>query len=107
MSSLKSPNADPHIVPPAEAWTMIDEGAMVLDVRTPYEFENGHLPNAINIPYNQLDKRIGEISHARSKPIVLYCEVGARSGIAQQILVSNGFTHAYNIGGYSDLLHLR
>jgi rhodanese-related sulfurtransferase len=69
---------------------------MVLDVRTPSEFEAGHVPGAINIPVDDLRKRLGELPKDRS--IAAYCQVGQRGYLATRILRQSGFD-AVNIGG--------
>lgn len=70
----------------------------ILDVRTPLEFEAGHINDAVNIPVDSLR---GEISHVpKDKKIIAYCKVGLRGYIACRILMQNGFD-AYNLsGGY-------
>jgi rhodanese-related sulfurtransferase len=81
----------------------IREGAIVLDVRTSEEFEAGNLPNALNIPYNQLERRLGELNGQVDSPIVVYCKSGRRAGIAKKILEDHQFNHVWNGGGYLEL----
>jgi len=85
------------------AWAMIDAGAMVIDVRTAEEFAAGHLPNAINIPFERIAAAFQEKKIAKDKSVVLYCRSGRRSGIAFDSLVAQGYTHSYNGGGYEIL----
>lgn len=85
------------------AWDMIDAGAMVVDVRTAGEFQAGHLPNAINIPFEQIAVAFKERKIAKDKSVVLYCRSGRRSGIAFDTLVSEGYTNSYNGGGFESL----
>ncbi len=75
-----------------------------IDVRTTDEFNAGHLEGAAHIPYEEIATRISEITTDKNATIHLYCRSGNRSGIAQQILQSVGFTNAINEGGYEDLL---
>ncbi|WP_039911943.1 rhodanese-like domain-containing protein [Cellvibrio mixtus] len=75
-----------------------------IDVRTTDEFNAGHLEGAAHIPYEEIAARINEITTDKNATIHLYCRSGNRSGIAQQILQSVGFTNAINEGGYEDLL---
>ena len=89
------------------AWQAIAEGALVIDVRTDQEFRDGHLPAAINIPYDVIAARANELPSDRTQPIVLYCRSGRRSGIAKQSLEALGFTRAINAGGYEALMHAR
>ena len=89
------------------AWQAIADGAPVIDVRTDQEFREGHLPAAVNIPYDVIATRVNELPSDRSQPIVLYCRSGRRSGIAKQTLEELGFTHAINAGGYEAMMRAR
>lgn len=75
-----------------------------IDVRTPEEFKEGHLKDAINIPVNQIGARIGSVSPDKSAPVNLYCRSGRRSEAALQELKKMGYTNVTNHGGYQDLL---
>lgn len=81
----------------------LDRGEVaVLDVRDEIEYELGHIDGAINIPVNQLRRRLNEVP--KDKDIVVYCAVGLRAYIAYRILVQNGFTRVKNLtGGYKTL----
>ena len=70
-------------------------GAKVVDVRTPQEFASGHVPGAINIPFDEIGRRASEIGPA-STPVVLYCRTGRRSGIAAEALQKAGFSKLYD-----------
>jgi rhodanese-related sulfurtransferase len=71
----------------------------LLDVREPSEYEQGHIPNAVNIPLGQLRNRFEEIP--RDKEIIVNCQVGLRSYIGVRILMQNGFDNVRNLsGGY-------
>lgn len=78
--------------------------AIWIDVRTADEFNAGHLEGAAHIPYEEIAARISEVTTDKDATIHLYCRSGNRSGIAQQILQSMGFTNAVNEGGYEMLL---
>ena len=71
---------------------------MLLDVRTPQEFSQGHIPDALNIPVDDLRVRLGELP--RDRPIAVYCQVGQRGYLATRILVQAGFAAANFGGGY-------
>jgi len=73
---------------------------IILDVRTPDEFKEGHIEGAILIPVLELDNRLGELP--KDKPIITYCRSGIRSRNAANILVENGFTQIYDMGGILD-----
>ena len=86
------------------AWKRIRAGAMLLDVRTPEEYSQGHLQGAVNIPYDQLAARVDEIDQDKDRDIVLYCRSGRRSGLAKRTLESLGYTNVLNAGGYEQML---
>lgn len=74
----------------------------IVDVRTQEEFLDGHFPNAINIPLDQVAQKINEFKKML-KPIIVYCRSGNRSGIAVSILKQHGIVDALNGGGLDDL----
>ena len=84
--------------PPAEAKTLVDAGARLIDVRTPGEFSAGHIKGAVNIPLQEMDKRLSEFG-PKDGVIVLYCRSGNRSGQAKTKLDQAGFTQTHNAGG--------
>lgn len=84
-----------------KGWQLVDRGAMLVDVRTPQEFAQGHLDSAVNFPLSELDNHFKDIE--KDKMIVLYCRSGNRSGKAYQYLQSQGFTNLHNAGGFEEL----
>ena len=70
---------------------------LLLDVRTRAEFDNGHIKNAILIPVQELQKRVGELSEYKHSDILIYCATGNRSTVASKILVDNGFKRIANM----------
>jgi len=90
-----------------KAWSMIDSGALLVDVRTPDEYKAGHLPGAKLVPLNQISAKVNEFGADKSRPIVVYCKSGSRSGSAESLLKSVGFTNVYNGGGYSSLMSVK
>ncbi|MGR5133370.1 rhodanese-like domain-containing protein [Vibrio alfacsensis] len=84
-----------------QGWQLIEQGAMIVDVRTPQEFSDGHLDNAVNYPLSELDKHFANVN--KDTQIVLYCRSGARSGKAYQHLKSRGFTNLHNAGGLAEM----
>jgi len=85
----------PGLVDGATALQLQQRGVTVLDVRTAMEFEGGHVPGAVNIPYDQVGARTAELG-PKGKPVLLYCRSGRRSGIAAAELVRQGFTAVYD-----------
>jgi len=79
-----------------------DQGALLLDVRTPEEFAERHLPGSLLIPHDEVEHRISEVLEAqegdRTRPIVVFCRRGGRAQIAKDVLVANGFTEVTNLG---------
>jgi len=73
---------------------------IILDVRTPEEFSEGHIEGAILIPVDELEGRLDELP--LDKPIITYCKSGGRSATAAGILVENGFSEVYDMGGITD-----
>lgn len=76
----------------------LEKGAAIIDVRTPAEFNGGHVKGAKNIPLDQLNGKIAEIKKW-NKPVIAYCASGNRSGMATNTLKSNGID-CINGGGF-------
>lgn len=86
-------------------WNEIDDiakqGCYLLDVRTPYEFDRGHIDGSVNIELDELRNRIDEISVSKDTPIYVICRAGLRAYTAIRILKAHGFKKLYNLsGGY-------
>ncbi|NJM79942.1 MAG: rhodanese-like domain-containing protein [Flavobacterium sp.] len=75
------------------------DGVQLVDVRTPEEFEEGHLPNAVNINIKDADfqAKIGALD--KTKPVLVYCKSGGRSGKACGIMKELGFTNITDLDG--------
>lgn len=78
-----------------------DTSVVVVDVRTPEEWngESGHLRNALLIPLADLPKRIPDLEQYRSRPLLVYCRSGNRSGRAAKVLTDSGFNAINMVGG--------
>ena len=76
---------------------MINDGAVVLDVRDNGEFNGGHLPNARNIPVVDLEKRVGELPSG--KPVLVVCASGQRAGRAITALRKAGRDQVFSLEG--------
>lgn len=74
-----------------------DRDLVVLDVRAPEEFAAGHVPGAVNIPYDQVAARLAEVP--KDKDLVLYCRSGRRVAIAAEVLAQNGYTRLQHLEG--------
>ena len=88
----------------AEVLLAIEHEALIVDVRTPEEFADGHYPGAINIPHETILDGLNQLGVTQVTPVILYCRSGNRSGQAEQALREKGFTEATNAGGLEALL---
>jgi phage shock protein E len=87
------------ITPPEYIAQYVDSATphLLVDVRTPQEFDGGFIAGAVNIPLQELESRLSEIPH--DIPVVVYCQSGNRSTQAAAILTEQGYTNIYNLGG--------
>jgi rhodanese-related sulfurtransferase len=84
----------------ADAVQLINrKDALVLDVREPAEFKSGHIPNARNIPSGQVEERLKELEKFKSRPILLACASGSRSGSVASTLQKAGFAQVCSLAG--------
>lgn len=89
-----------NVASPADATTLINRNdAVVIDVRTDKEFNEGHIVNSIHIPQTDINGRIKELEKYKDKPIIVSCRSGQRSGHVCGVLKKNGFDHIYNLAG--------
>ena len=72
--------------------------AVLLDVRTPKEYREGHIPGSRNVPLHELDDALHVIGN-RNTPVFVYCYSGARSRRAASALQDMGYTRVRNLGG--------
>lgn len=75
---------------------------MIIDVRTPDEYNESHLDKAINIEYQNIVSVLEEKHISKDTPIIVYCRSGGRSGQAFESLKQAGFTHIYDLGAMSN-----
>lgn len=80
---------------------LIENGAVIIDVRSPGEFAGGHVEGSLNMPLDSIQSQIGKIKKM-DKPVVLCCASGMRSGSATSILKREGI-EAYNAGSWVNL----
>ena len=76
------------------------QGALVIDVRSPEEFRDGHVPNAVNIPLGELRESLPRRVQDKNQVMLLHCLSGGRSGIAKQQLKSMGYKNVFNLGSF-------
>lgn len=96
--------ASTEVAPAPEAVAAIEDGATVIDVRTPQEYDEGHLPRARNIDVSadDFEQQIEELDLDDS--YVVYCRTGSRAATAAETMVETGFHDVVNGGGYDDLV---
>lgn len=85
---------------PTEVIQIINhKDALVVDVRTDKEYQQGHVMNALHIPLGMLDNRIAELQAYKAGAVIMVCRSGARSGQAAGKLKKQGFADVHNLGG--------
>jgi phage shock protein E len=97
VSAMALPDGDSTL-----AHRLVDEGALLLDVRSEAEYRERHLDGSKLIPHIELAARIHEVLEAqggdKTKPIVVFCRRGGRAATAKAILLDNGFSEVTNLG---------
>jgi len=86
----------------AEAEEMMSDDVIILDVRRPNEFAEGHIPNAVLLPSGELWENATTVLPDKNQVILVYCRAGGRSSVAAQELILLGFTRVYDFGGILD-----
>lgn len=86
-------------VEPQDAVKLINNDAVVIDLRSAEAFGRGHIVNAKNIPFDELTARSGALDKYKSKRIVTVCDVGTTSGKAVQLLQKSGIKDVYGLRG--------
>mgnify|MGYP000633611001 CR=1 FL=1 len=84
--------------------TLVNDGAFLVDVRTPGEFAEGNVKGSVNIPLDQVQNQLAKFKAKEN--IVVFCRSGNRSGQAKAILEQNGFNNVTNGGTWQDILSL-
>ena len=83
-----------------KARELVEQGWVLLDVRTPDEFQMGHPEPARNIPVQELPRRVAEVGPPGTR-VVVYCQAGGRSAMATQILQAHGITDIFDLKSVS------
>ena len=86
-------------IPAGEAQRLVQSGALLVDVRSREEYAAGHVPDAINLPVQELPARMSELP--RDRALVVYCRSGHRSGRAAELLKEAGYGQVHNLGAMS------
>lgn len=91
--------ADVKTIDVRQGQAMKDQGAVLLDVREPYEYQEAHVPGSVHVPLGQLKTRLQEIRALGAKPVAVICRSGNRSSVAAELLMQAGLTNVYNVQG--------
>ena len=83
--------------------SLVDNGAVILDVRSKAEFQSGHIPGSKNIAVNALTANLKKLD--KNKTIITCCASGMRSASAKTMLKSNGFNEVHNGGSWQGLMN--
>jgi phage shock protein E len=81
---------------------LVKDGAVILDVRSPSEFQSGHVKGAVNVPVDQLKRHLNQFPD-KQKPLITCCASGMRSAAAAETLRAAGYQNVYNGGGWTSL----
>lgn len=83
------------------AQAYLQQGALIVDVRSNAEFQSGHLQHAIHIPLHEIDTLIARRVKDKNQVLLIHCQNGMRSQMAKKRLSGLGYTHAFSLGSYS------
>jgi rhodanese-related sulfurtransferase len=78
---------------------LMNQGALVLDIRKPEEFAQGHVNGAKHLPSDQIVNAADQFKRFKEKPVVVYCDSGSLAAAAVRQLAQQGFTRAFNLRG--------
>ena len=88
----------------SEGWVLIDQGALLIDVRSAQEYKSGYIEGSRNIPHTQIQALAEAIGPDKSRPVVFYCRSGRRVGVVQKQLEKLGYSGIFNATGYTALM---
>ncbi|MGI9270207.1 MAG: rhodanese-like domain-containing protein [Woeseiaceae bacterium] len=86
-------------VEPSDAVTLMNSNGVVVDLRNSEAFARGHIVNAKNVPYDELDAQQAKLEQYKSKPVIAVCDAGMTSTRAVAALRNAGFDSAYTLKG--------
>jgi len=87
--------------PKADLKSLVQNGAVIVDVRTKSEYQSGHIKGSVNIPLQELSGQLGKLK--KDQVIITCCASGMRSASARGVLRSKGFEQVHNGGGWQNL----
>ncbi len=89
------------LISPRAARAYLNQGALVVDVRSPGEFGSGHLSAAINLPLDEIATALPRRVPDKNQVLLLHCQSGIRSSLAKQKLRRLGYARAFNLGSFA------
>lgn len=89
-------------ITPKEAAERMGEDAVILDVRTQAEFDEGHILNAVLLPEAEITQKAEGVLPDKEQTILVYCRSGRRSALAAKALIDLGYVSVYDFGGILD-----
>lgn len=82
----------------AQARLELEHGAVLLDVRTPAEYGEGHIPKAVNLPVDRISE-VERLVPDRQQTVIVYCRSGVRSAVAAATMEALSWAHVLDLGG--------
>jgi rhodanese-related sulfurtransferase len=101
-TSEEEASGEVRLVPASEVVERLSDAPgdlVLLDVRSPSEFESGHIAGARNIPVNELETRLAELDNVRDQEVIVFCEMGGRAVMAEGLLQGAGFARLGHLEG--------
>ncbi len=99
----KNRNLEPYNIEENELEKILSQGAILVDVRSPQEYKEGHLEGAISLPEYEIKKKANMLLPNKNMNIIVYCSSGSRSKKAQEDLWNIGYKEVYNLhNGYQN-----
>lgn len=75
------------------------EKILLIDARSPEEYQQGHIAGALNVSHNKIHESLAQLTPYQHKTVVVYCRSGRRAAMAEQILAENGFNDLRHLSG--------
>lgn len=103
MQKQQSQKAEPQKINPQQAKEIMDQGGVtVVDVRTPEEYQQAHITEAVLVPVDSIAGAAPEARPEKNAVLLVYCRTGVRSANAAKRLAALGYTKVYDFGGIVD-----
>ncbi|BCO20235.1 rhodanese-like domain-containing protein [Alteromonas sp. McT4-15] len=93
-SSQASVAASPYLIE-----RVANNDWLLIDVRSPQEFAEGHIPGAINMPHENINDYVNDLKDHKDKPIIIYCRSGRRAKLAMKVLEELDFSEVMHLEG--------